>query len=395
MAFRNQPLSNRGSRPATLFFFSIFFLLGSVFFYFFFIRPGMRATEARHWVETPCRIVSSRVGEHSGQHGSTYSVDIVFSYMVDGRGFTSAHYGFMGGSSSGYAGKAAIVRRYPPGMRTVCYVNPSNPADAVIERGFTKEMLFGLIPAVFVLIGLVGMIATRKRQWTADGAARWKPSIMRHAVDFAGASAAPVEMKPAVARLTKLGFVCLFMLVWNSILGVFVFHAAEEWRTGRGEWLLSLFLVPFVLVGSGAVVAVVWMFMALFNPRVHLRLAPGVLRPGTDFTVEWNIPGASSRLSQLRILLECREEADFQSGDESSTATQVCYRAELVNAQNRAELEAGTAKSGVPSGVMHSLDTGRNRIKWILKVAGKVPRWPGIKDEYPVVMLPERWKEGA
>jgi hypothetical protein len=48
----------------------------------------------------------------------------------------------------------------------------------------------------------------------------------------------------------------------------------------------------------------------------------------------------------------------------------------------------------MPKGLMHSLNTGRNRIAWVVRVTGKVPRWTGIKDEYPVVMLPECWKAG-
>ena len=49
-------------------------------------------------------------------------------------------------------------------------------------------------------------------------------------------------------------------------------------------------------------------------------------------------------------------------------------------------------KGKTPPRLMHSLDTGRNRVKWTIQVDGKVPRWPAIKDEYPVVMLPETWE---
>src|SRR5208282_4345885 len=137
------------------------------------------------------------------------------------------------------------------------------------------------------------------------------------------------------------------------------------------------------------------LFLALFNPRVHLRLTPGALRPGKDFSVEWNIPGGGARLAHLRILIECREEAVYSSGKESSTATAVCYRQTLVDSEKRDELGRGTASGTVPAKVMHSLDTGRNRIKWLIRVEGKVPRRPGITDEYAVMMLPERWKEAA
>ena len=123
--------------------------------YPFFIKPARKVLDAKSWPATPCTIVSSTVGTHSGSKDTTYSVDITFEYTVGGATYTSRTYGFMRGSSSGYAAKQAIVSRYPPGAHTTCYVNPSEPQEAVIERGFTLEFLFGLIPLAFVGIGLL------------------------------------------------------------------------------------------------------------------------------------------------------------------------------------------------------------------------------------------------
>ena len=64
-----------------------------------------------------------------------------------------------------------------------------------------------------------------------------------------------------------------------------------------------------------------------------------------------------------------------------------------MNAQGNDALAAGTLKLQAPTGVMHSFNGGRNRIAWKLRVEGTVPRWAGIRDEYPVVLLPEGWEE--
>ena len=178
MAFTNQPLSNQGRPPNARILFLIFFLFGGVMFYFFFMQPALRVMAARHWVERPCRIVSSEVGSHPGSKGTTYSIDIVFRYMVGDRLFTSRRYGFMGGASSGYDGKEAVVSRYPVGSERLCYVNPANPPDAVLERGFTADMGFGAIPLVFMSIGAVGLVASKKK---AGGVQVWN----------AGASGSP------------------------------------------------------------------------------------------------------------------------------------------------------------------------------------------------------------
>lgn len=80
------------------------------------------------------------------------------SYESKGKEYRSTRYHVKAGvSSSGFSGKAAIVNRYPPGTETTCDVNPRDPTDAVIERGFTSELFYGLIPLMFMLIGARGL----------------------------------------------------------------------------------------------------------------------------------------------------------------------------------------------------------------------------------------------
>src|SRR5262245_7897218 len=114
-------------------FFSVFLLMGLGFSWAFFIWPVVRIMQAKTWRETRCTILSSSVESHrNGDGGPTYSVSVTYEYFVDDHRQVSTRYKFMGGSSSGYDGKAEIVRGLPAGTRTVCYVNPSNPAEAVL-----------------------------------------------------------------------------------------------------------------------------------------------------------------------------------------------------------------------------------------------------------------------
>lgn len=110
-----------------------------------------------------CEIVSSRVQSHGGKRGSTYSGDIVFRYHVGANLYTSSHYSLSFGSSSGYAGKATVVNAYPPGSSTTCRVNPDDPTEAVLNRGFRGEMALGLIPLVFFAVGVGGIMTTVRK----------------------------------------------------------------------------------------------------------------------------------------------------------------------------------------------------------------------------------------
>jgi hypothetical protein len=138
-------------------FFGIFAAAGVVALYFVTIRPVLKILDARDWNAVPCTVVSSHVQSHSSDDGTTYSVDILYAYEVNGREFRANRYHFMRWSSSGYDGKARIVAQYPPGAKSICYVNPKNPNDAVLLRGFTPMMWFGLLPGLFLVLGVAGM----------------------------------------------------------------------------------------------------------------------------------------------------------------------------------------------------------------------------------------------
>jgi len=153
-----RPLHRGMSRGGAMAFFSFFLVAGLVATWLLLLRPLLRVCDARHWPATPCRVVSSQVRSHSDSDGTTYSVHIVYRYTINGRQYQSDCYDFMSGSSSGYESKAAIVRRHPPGKETVCYVNPRDPSDAVLERRFTPWMLFGLLPLIFVGVGAGGLV---------------------------------------------------------------------------------------------------------------------------------------------------------------------------------------------------------------------------------------------
>ena len=143
-------------------FFGIFGLFGGAFLLFF-LAPAMKSIGALSWNAVPCTMLESRVEEHPGDDGSTYSVEVRYRYEVEGREYTGDRYRFLGGSSSGHSGKQAVVDRLSPGTVTTCYVDPADPTKAVLHRGFQAEYLFGLIPGLFVAIGVGGIWFTRRQ----------------------------------------------------------------------------------------------------------------------------------------------------------------------------------------------------------------------------------------
>ena len=291
----SRPLSSKANPRSLVVFFSIFALLGGGFGSPFFGPPMVKVLDARHWKPTLCVIESSSVGSGSSQHTSsgsapTYRVNVTYRYDLDGRSYKGTRYQFLGGSSSGRAAETGGDRRawYPPGKKTTCYVNPRDPGDAVIERGFTPDMWFALIPLVFVVVGVWGMVySTRAAKRAPD--ARWQPAALRHAADFSAVSAGARELKPSASPLGKLAFFLVFAAFWNGMISLLLGQVLRSWHTGRPEWGMAFFSVPFVLVGIGMIFAVFYQLLAFFKPRAHLRVDPGAVALGDAFTLEWRL----------------------------------------------------------------------------------------------------------
>jgi len=373
-------------------FFSFFFLIGMGTFIPFFVLPVFKVFDARDWQETPCVVLSSAVKGHSGSKGgSTFSVEIKFAYEFGGKRYTSDRYSFMSGSSSGRKGKVEVVSRYPPGKAAVCYVNPGNPAEAVIERGFVLDMLFGLIPLVFVVVGAVGLIFVirhgRRRPAPAE-AADWHRDVFGKDSPRVSVGSGPVVLKSSSSPLKGLIGLLFFGVFWNGIVSIFVWQAIKSWRDGKPEYFLTLFMIPFVLVGIGVFVGVGYYFLKLFNPRVKLVVSSGAVPLGGSAEVAWVLFGRTGRLQRLRIFLEGRESARYQRGTSTYTDTETFAEIDLVDLADQRDMASGKAVLTVPDDTMHTFKSANNKILWHLKVAGEIPMWPDVSEEFEVTVLP-------
>jgi len=395
-----KPISSRDkdSKPGRLImgaFFGVFLLAGCGAAYALFVGPVLQIFAARNWTQVPCEIVSSRVKTNSDSDGNTYSVDIVYRYTYHDRTYTSNQYHFMTGSSSGYRGKAEVVNRLPLGSQTTCYIDPANPADAVLERDANGELWFGLIPLVFVAVGAGGLIFTfRKKAGDSGGFIVPKPALATtggtasRPLASGVADQGPQTLKPSASPKAKMLGVILAALFWNGIVSIFIFSVgAGKWD--GFSWFMGLFLIPFILVGLGLIGAVFYQLMALFNPRPRLTVSRGVLLPGDTIDVSWELQGRIDRLQGLQIALEGREEATYGRGTNTSTDKEVFALIQIVDTADPVAMHSGSAKLHVPPGAMHSFKAANNKIVWALKVHGEIPRWPDIKDEYPVEVSPK------
>ena len=402
--WRKAPLASSAAKPisdhpgftlhpgVSFVFILVFLLLGGGLCYAFLVRPLVRIVRATHWPAAPCVIVSSDVQSHSGDHGNTYSVNILYAYEFNGQTYKANRYDFMGGSSSGYNGKRQIVDRLRPGTKTICYVNPLAPEEAVLVRGFTPAMWFGLIPLGFVLAGTFALV-WRLRNWKSTSALGDSRS---GATGWRGTSASqqlflevkdPLVLKPKASPRAKLIGFLILALFWNGIISVFV-SSAISGRSSPFHWFIMLFLIPFILIGLGLIVAVFYFLLALFNPRPRITITPGTVQLGAQLRVEWELSGRTEVVKNLSLRLEGREEATYRRGTRTTTDTNVFADLPIASSSAQPEICSGSGSVTVPGNLMHSFASPHNKIIWSVRIHGEIDRWPDLQEDFSVSVLP-------
>jgi hypothetical protein len=404
-----QPLGRPTSSPTGCLsaFFALFAVFGALFLIPFFGLPLWHVSQARGWDAVPCTIVSSGVESHSGSDGGpTFSVAVTYHYTVAGHEYTGSRYGFMGGSSSGTAGKEAVVARYPPGAQATCWVNPQDATDSVLERGLTNDMWVGLIPMVFVVLGLGGMVGVNvaaRRSASAMGVSRWLPGVraarpsqalgVEGAHELADDPSAPRLLDPKQSPFAKVGCSIVLALLVGGLVGTFLWQVVYvPLRQGaHPEGCVVLFLVPFTLIALGLLVNVPYQMLAFFNPRSRLELQPGVLQPGGTARLRWQFTGIASRLRRVEIKLEGAEEATHRVGTSSRTDRSIFLQMSLLDTADPAQIEAGGEIAvALPANVVHSFSAPHNKITYKLTLRGAIAHWPDVLDEFTVEVAPEK-----
>ncbi len=374
--------------------------------------PVQKMMASQGWEETPCKIIWSRVQRHEstsdGKTSITYSVDIFYEYSFAGQSQRSNSYDVFAGSSSGRSGKVEVTKQYPQGSQQICYVDPKLPERALLVRGFSWQVLFGLIPLAFLFAGLLIMRAgIRAKQKTGvkkneggrfadayasssggdrerSGRSEQKGAIFGAKSALDSVSGESRELKPGKKRLGGAVVLLVFVLFWNGIVSVFFFEVLEGWQRGKPEWFLTLFLIPFVLVGLVMVLVFFYQLLALSNPKPEITLSPGILRPGQSFELSWKVASKADRIKNMTIVLWGIESATYQRGTSTHTSHEVFFARTLADASYHSDIRSGQVQIELPYELVPSLETGSNAIKWEIRVNADIPRWPDVQDTYKV-----------
>ena len=416
-----------GSAPQTkaggcvmTFVFLMFASVGGVLFVLLFVLPCLKYVQARSWQPTPCTVVSSEVKESHDDDGTTYRVHVVFHYEFGGQKYESDRYNVSGMYTSGRKNKQAIVNLYRPGTKAECYVDSENPSSAVLDRSFPLELWLGLFPLLFLGVGCIGLIyvvlrkktpATRFGTEFGSAAAPIAGEIPRDAGDesspsdewseedwlaaaYAGredvvaAIRGPVTLKSKWSPLFKFLGMLGVAVFWNGIVSVFVTMSVHGFIAGKPEWCLTVFLIPFVVIGLVLIFAVGHTFLAMFNPRPIVTLTASVATLGSKLDMSWRFRGQTGSLRRLVVTLEGKESATYRRGTSTTTDKNTFAKIVCCDTTNFLDIAQGMCEVPIPPDSMHTFVGGRNTIQWVIHLVGEISWWPDVDEEFPITVLP-------
>jgi hypothetical protein len=348
---------------------AVFATAGGLMFKPLLIEPLRKIESAKSWEVVPAVVVSSKVKSHSSDDGTTYSPYIAYRYEIGDEEYFGDRLNFIGGSSSGYESKAAIVRQYPKGHTFQIYANPDNPAESVINPEASAALFLGLIPMLFMGIGIV-IIVSGFRAGKA-GAAQLDPKQ---------ASQSIVQLKSPSPINKSIGLT-LFACLWNGIVVIL-------FKSDAPVFFWIIFGLFGILISVGAVQAI----LSIFNPRPTIEVTPGNIRSGTKVALRWRINGKVERINQLEITLQCLKVTTETSGHGKNRSTRIVkkplFEESLFTSSSPVQIPQGALEFHIPEGYAASRPGNSNGILWQLRFHGDIPNWPDIKDEFKFLVYP-------
>jgi hypothetical protein len=195
--------------------------------------------------------------------------------------------------------------------------------------------------------------------------------------------------------MVQSGCVLAFGVVW-TLISLLIFFAAWSFRA---PWFSLLFTGIFVLFGLGMVGTGLWKL--LVRPALVGRyLGPASasvssqqVRVGERVTVRYEQPvRADVELGQLTMKLVLREWAQYRRGSSNHTV----IHDNVLNAYDspgrryaRGETLMAEHTFSIPTDGMHSFNSIRNKLIWMVKVQIALPASPDAVEEIPFVVVSE------
>ncbi|MDX1961764.1 MAG: DUF3592 domain-containing protein [Pirellulales bacterium] len=407
--------SQRWASAGEAFAYGVFLLagvLGMVLILGRFVGPEWRANQ--EFVEGRATVVDKRLWEElDHEQRKLYRADLHIRYQFQERDYTAVTYDITRRAYADRVAQEAILRHFEIGQSYPCWINPADPAEVVLVRGYTWWLwLMLILPMSFLVMGGVGLV------WTL---LHWRNSIERRAVTWQQArllvgqqlrvgnqafpaiprddnitnspgTRLPYRLPIEISSWWKLLGLGIVTFLWNGIVLFFVARMLWDWTVGTGSWAMTLFLLPFVFAGGVLITRLVQELSISFGiGPTQLEISRHPLSPGEDLEV-WISQGGRFTMSRMTVELVCEESATYRQGTDSRTETRVVHRSLLwegsdLQVVDGAPLEINFCLT-IPRAAMHTFQGAHNEIYWKILMNGVIAGWPPLTRAFSLMVLP-------
>jgi hypothetical protein len=363
------------------------------------------------FIENTCKVIEKRP---KNEKSPLLQPEVKIDYEVQGVTYSQWTYDIHRTTRNTLEEAQAAIDAFAVGKSYPCWYDPADPKTVVLVRGYQWWIWPALlIPASFVVIGIGGLVYT---------ALHWGRSAERRAAAVRSVPAPelfdlPVAVDPKYPYIpdgseitsspgTRLAYRLplthspgwrLFGLLaacicWNGAVSVFVVMAVRSFLAGTPDWLMSLFVVPFLGVGVALIVvfARLLRLAAAIGPTL-VEISDHPLLPGQGYRLFLSQSG-KLKLKSIEISLACEEEAVFRQGTNARTESREVFHQSLY-AGAGAVVRPGEPLEAecdlpVPAEAMHSFRASHNQVQWKLIVRGDIVDWQPFQRSFPIVVRP-------
>ncbi len=331
------------------------------------------------WVETPAKIVQAKLESSSDSDGgTTYRATAEYAYEYQGHRYTSHRVGITGGSDNvGSFQKNAyrqLNEHQKSGRPFRCFVNSSNPSEAILFRDLRWGMVLFRLGFVFAFgtagFGLMtfAILGRRKAKQEKTLTAEHPDEPWLCKPDWAAGRIRSSSGMTAVVMVA-------FALFWNAIAIPAAIMAIHEVFFKHGD-RFALIALAFPIVGLVLIVAAI---VAIMRRRKYgcsvfeLAAVPGVV--GGQLAGVIHVPTKIRTDDGFQLSLNCIQTVTTNRGDSNSTSENVLWQDEQLIA--RELRQADPEKTAIP--VLFQIPyecrsaDAAEQIAWRLECKSKTP----------------------
>lgn len=326
------------------------------------LRDGWHA---QTWPQVQATLLATDLEQHYSDNSYTYEVTARYRYRYDGQDYEGTRVGLTVGSDNIGDWHQRIHRRLQRALSNsdsiTVYVNPDDPADAVINRDIRWGYLglLSLFPLVFggVGAGIATAAFNRRQPLPTDSDIPQRP-VSPVKIDSGGK-----------AGMWGSWF---FALIWNGISAPLFFAIPEEFAKGNKLILIGGL---FPLIGIGILIYAVRATMEYRRfGKIELAMDPYPGAIGGEMAGTLDIPVKLSRQDHYTATLSCIHVYTTGSGKNRSTKHKVVWQ----ESGTPAAFATGTGtrlvvRFQVPEGLPDSAPASSDYHMWKLTVRGEIP----------------------